>query len=327
MSYFYSILAQINNSTPDISSPWDTYSCPVGQWRSIACNGTNKFVAIAWGSTSEYTKVMYSTDAMTWTLLPTELYLQGLYIAFNNGKFAIYGSHYNPDSGRTDRVVFISSDGITWTSKIVNFVQDSTKLCSANGRFFILPDRYGDFCTSTDGITWTANSIPSSFSNEMYASDITYFNGKYLLLGAYGLCAYSTGDFNVWTRFNMIQSNSWNIIEKVASNKVIALSSDTDTAQSLDGISNWTYKTQSNANFEFGEFATSMPGYPSGYFVGGNPNEILHSADGLTNYISIPKDARLEVLTDICHSNDKFVVIGANKSGVTEQVVHVFKTA
>ena len=120
----------------------------VGNYFSIAY-GNGTFVLIDLGTTN----ILTSPDAITWTqhTLPNP---QGWYgITFGNGQFVAV------EAGDTN--VSTSTDGITWITR-TNLPATATWYDVEYGNgFYVAIAQEGNSAYSTDGITWTALTLPA----------------------------------------------------------------------------------------------------------------------------------------------------------------------
>ncbi|WP_411345859.1 cadherin-like beta sandwich domain-containing protein [Paenibacillus sp. WLX1005] len=114
--------------------------------------------------------IYYSSDATTWTnVKPATEDLLG--IAYGNSLFVAVGNN---------GVAYTSPDAATWTSR--GPIASGNNLYAVrylNGSFYATSD--GLIATSTNGTSWTTQSISASSGVPLY--DISYSNSKYVIVG------------------------------------------------------------------------------------------------------------------------------------------------
>lgn len=102
-------------------------------------------------------------------------------------------------------LILTSTDGITWTDRSVAISQGFQRCSIANGVYFITggSGSVARLYTSTNGTTWTAQTIPSGMQRTLL--DVIYFGSTYYVVGsqisanpAYG----SSTDYITWTSNN-----------------------------------------------------------------------------------------------------------------------------
>ena len=137
--------------------------------------GGGQFVAVGSANT-----IRTSPDGVNWTARPLLHITIGLQAvtAGPNGSFVIVASG----------ITLISTDGISWTSYYVDFVNNSI-LCPKSIAYNPVLKKYvatnsgrGHIMTSADGITWKTGS--SGTNSILYA--VRYVQGKFLALGEEG---------------------------------------------------------------------------------------------------------------------------------------------
>lgn len=132
---------------------------PNNLWASVTF-GNNLFVAVS--STGE---IMRSSNGVIWTLFPTTFANSWSAITFGNGLFVVVSST-GPNGGR----VITSPDGISWTPRAAP-AANWTSVTFGNGIFMAVARNI--YMTSSDGITWTLNSIgiPNDWSGVTFGTD------------------------------------------------------------------------------------------------------------------------------------------------------------
>jgi hypothetical protein len=139
------------------------------------------------------------------------------------------------------------------------------------GKFVAVSNYRNMAAYSTDGINWTATTIPSaSWRN------VTYGNGKFVAINysTDSMAAYSTDGIN-WTTATMPSSSDWCGVTYGNGKFVVVSGNSNKAAYSTNGI-NWTAATMPN-NFWV------AAAYGNGKFVavGGNPNKAAYSTNGI----------------------------------------------
>lgn len=152
------------------------------------CYGNGKFVVF---STSN--KASYSEDGITWTPIEDTKFGTN-YISdmcYGNGKFVAVGRN---NSGS------YSEDGINWTAiEDMGFYSDRyiDSVDYGNGIFVAVAGGTSDTSYSEDGINWIAGG--TSYMTAL--NDMCYGNGKFVVVGADNVGAYSE-DCITWNRIN-----------------------------------------------------------------------------------------------------------------------------
>lgn len=187
-------------------------------WNSIAYAG-GRFVAV--GDTGGY---MSSADGTTWSGG-----VQGIAawtgIAYGNSTYAAVSSGFGGWSAMT------SADGATWTNRSVG-ENAWTDLAFGNGVFVALKD--GKTATSTDGITWSLNTVAAL--NNPYS--IAFGNGTFVAVSSIGDRAWVSTDGVSWTAATSIDAESWKSVA-FGDGTFLAVADGGATATSTDG-SAWT---------------------------------------------------------------------------------------
>lgn len=122
--------------------------------------GNGKFVACA------LDKAAYSTNGTTWTVvnLPTTGF-QSSSIVYGNGRFVVVNS--------ANQTILSSLDGVTWTVSSLTNSSLYNSVTYGNGKF-VAVGRLStwNLATSTDGINWTQNTIPTSFRKINFINNV-----------------------------------------------------------------------------------------------------------------------------------------------------------
>lgn len=173
----------VSSLVQDFSSEIKVPTASSSKIRRVAWNGS-KFLAVGRNS------VFASLDGLLWEdhtpdifqFLPED-------ICWTGSKWIIVASF-----GK----VFTSTDGITWLQGQLPFSAPSA-IIAAGPRIVVIG---GGVASSTDGITWE-----SATPDIVGGKDITWHDGRYLLVGGSGLAATST-DGITWTQIPPITGNS-----------------------------------------------------------------------------------------------------------------------
>jgi hypothetical protein len=194
--------------------------------------GNGIFVAVGWDA-YDGANVYHSTNGINWTSHTTKIsnfygvtYGGGLFVAVGDG-WLVGGT-----SGKTNRNIYTSPDGITWTARNsgspINDVRDIKDVAYGAGRF-VAVDGQGYFYTSTTGSTWTR-----SF-NSNAGGRVSYCNSFFIVPAGPGTNLVST-DGLTWS---LLTNNSASTFGRVIyANGLYAALSGTNVFTSTNGT-NW----------------------------------------------------------------------------------------
>jgi len=100
-----------------------------------------------------------------------------------------------------------STNGTSWTTRLSGTGWSSARFRRANGILFFFDSGNSrtTLYTSPDGITWTARTIPS-----MAVQDVTYGNGRYVIVGYSGALA-TSDDAITWTARTVTPTILWGV--------------------------------------------------------------------------------------------------------------------
>ena len=185
------------------------------QWISVAASGAGRFVAIAGGSAGG-TATSISTTGNTWSAGGANVSSLWQDIAYGSGKFVCISS------SATNGPTSYSTDGVAWTAGTATALPVSTMRYNRiiwTGTVFVLlagptPLNYAAaspdvssmyFCTSADGITWSAlKTLPD---NSFWVAAANNGNAVGVVSSLTGRFAY-TSDISVatptWTMGNIL---------------------------------------------------------------------------------------------------------------------------
>lgn len=257
-------------------------------------NGTQAEYEIDGGNITWYN---WLASVYGWNDIPDSSDLTGIFgsITYGNNKYIVTDMQYG--------FLWVSTDGTTWnrleSTGLESFRKNTIRY--VNNKFFILG--YNLIGTSTDGITWSTETIPSDASDRSLY-DITYGNNKYIIVGGSGAIL-SSSDGSTWTIEN---SNTNGDIRSViyANNMFIAVGSvyndgDYGILTSNDG-STWTFVQISY------KYLYSIVYGNNKFITVGYGGRIYSSTDG-TNWIreSSGTDRNLQ---NVIYANNKFYAVG-----------------
>jgi hypothetical protein len=152
--------------------------------------GNGTFVAVGW---DYYTgrNLYHSTNGIDW-VSHTNAHNSNFYaVTYGGGLFVTVGDGLLPNSStRTNRNVYTSPDGITWTScdsgAPIGEVQNIDDVAYGAGRF-VAVDEAGFTYLSTDGTSWTRQpQLPGSHAPTGVRCYVNYCNGLFIALGNTG---------------------------------------------------------------------------------------------------------------------------------------------
>lgn len=196
-------VAVMNNSSKAVYSEdgdtWHVSELPSTQnWHHV-CYGNGRFVAISRNSTA----AAYSADGITWVACSLPLELDWQSVCYGGGKFVAVA---DTTSITENRRVAYSSDGVIWISATVPSLMPWNDVCYGNGKFVAVATHVsGTGMYSTDGITWTATTMP-----EGSWPSVCYGDGKFVAMSISSekKAAYSTDGIS-WTSTEIPASIWW----------------------------------------------------------------------------------------------------------------------
>lgn len=214
---------------------------------SRAAHGNGTWVRVRKVSGNGLVNVQTSSDGKAWIDRPWDVGTSSSArtgargVCFGGSRFV---SLTNSGLNLSNVIPRYSVDGITWANSaapaglVASTLSDIEGVAFGNGRFvavgrnlLLATNRY---LHSTDGVTWTAASLPLS----LVYTDVAFGNGRFTAI-APGLAALTSVDGLTWTQVNMPSSADWETLV-FGGGRWIAVSPNTSTAaQSSDGIT-WT---------------------------------------------------------------------------------------
>ncbi|MNO24362.1 Endo-1,4-beta-xylanase A precursor [compost metagenome] len=190
----------------------------------IYANG--KYTAVGEGG-----KIIQSADGMNWapiTVPFSNAKISWRSIAFTSSTYVVAGVDYTNSSAKAKLIVSTDGGG-TWTDKSTAVTADVLQnVRYLNGAFYAVGGRWsasaraqdlGVIYSSADGQNWSQWSTTACFwpsgstiSTPFYLTDISYFNGKYVVTGnVFAGYAYSGNGTGWTTRFLSGLSNSYGL--------------------------------------------------------------------------------------------------------------------
>ncbi|MBX7211306.1 MAG: PKD domain-containing protein [Verrucomicrobiaceae bacterium] len=200
-----------------------------GLTRPHLAYGNDTFVAAGGDGTN--VRICWSRDGRRWFVASPPVVageVEG--ITFGNGKFVAVANHGD---------VFVSTDGVTWTS---NHVSGATELDYVvwDGGMFVVAGiqtsgtQIRTLWTSATGTSWTMNPVTRGESIQAL-----FANGSRLFYtGWYAGVYYSTDHGANWTEAPMPQGNSWSTWQMVQADDgtLLTLARDMDAAVTTYGL-------------------------------------------------------------------------------------------
>ena len=172
-----------------------------------------------------------TAEVRVWENISTGVTLNFNDIAFTNGKFVIAAG----SMGGSEGTVFVSDDGVSWTSRLL-FNNAALSALASDGTTVVTTSR-GKLFTSTDLIDWAeVDLLATDFGNEF--DDVVYGNGKFVVIGGRGRgWIFTSDDGATWTEHQSISSGNEDFVSIAYGNGVFVAVGDS-MAMSNDGI-NW----------------------------------------------------------------------------------------
>lgn len=286
----------------------------INEW--IVGYGNGMYVAVANDSASS----AYSTDGINWTVVPNNLPGDYLWdsIAYGNGRFIV-------KTGSTSSAYIYSTDGINWTVGSQEFPASTYwgPILYGNGVFVVPSTKNAYVARSTDGVSWTKVTTPSTGSDKF-----AYGNGRFIMLNPsgdnVGRVMYSSDGGASWeektfTSSDPISNMPYSSTLLFADNKFVLVGTNT-VCFSADGVT-WELKNISNA-----ELSGKKIAYNNGVFFAvsissDHSKYIAHYSYDAIDWIStelpykpiyttaeITNVTYTEFLYDIYPVGDKFII-------------------
>lgn len=175
-----------NAATTTNGVTWTGRTLPsVQQWNAVAF-GNSTFVAISNAPANAPGNIAAtSPTGTTWTSRTMPSSALWYSIAYGNGVFVALSQ---------SSAAATSPDGITWTARTFPVSSGYPYIAFGNGIFVAISYPTGTVYTSTDGITWTQRLQVNPVNK--YGTTLTFGNGIFLAVGAYGTVFTSTDGIN-----------------------------------------------------------------------------------------------------------------------------------
>lgn len=191
----------------------------------------NTYHALASAPQSTSTKILRSTDGVTWQAQMLPPAFEGYQIAQGNDTLIVAGRDHTSTSGQ----IYRSTDnGVTWSLSPLSFRGSVTYLEFGGGYFVAFNNYDNTLRRSTNGVTWTAPvTPPAAGMNRLIRQGSRFF--AYNNGGAAKL--FSSTDGNTWTESVVAASGSVKAV--IYNNDLYHTWTGTAYFQSADGIT-WT---------------------------------------------------------------------------------------
>ena len=287
-----------------IGQTWTIRTSPAdSSWQSV-CYGEGKFVAVASGSSGGTSRIMCSTDGITWTLAENAP-ANGSWVNVTYGAGVFVAVDTSSSSGLS---VLTSPDGINWTPRAVPIQSTSLNgVAYGNGQFVAVGA--SAIITSPDGITWTLrSSLSSSWTS------VTYGEGVFVAVsaGGSGNRIVTSPDGVTWTVRTVPGDNFYMEVRYGGGIFVAVGTTGTGTraAMSTDGIT-WTTSTTP------GDLNWYGLDYANGTFVAtatsGTGSRVMTSPDGINWTLrSTPADNNW---VSVAYGNGVLVAVSSSGTG------------
>jgi hypothetical protein len=227
------ITVRVLTTGEDSTNPLDTFD-----WTGLGASGV--FVAT---STAAFVG-SYSRDGQTWPDVfnfPSFGDWRCIAAVTERGLSLLTGNVRFVAIRRGSNVAASSSDGITWTARIMPASRNWNDVCYGNGRFVAVAGNNNSFATSTNGTTWTLGTFPSfgdSTINEWVS--VCYGRGRFVAVANSGNVFATSTNGTTWTVgiMDVIDDSSARDWVSVVYGRgtFVALSSQGDIAYSFNAV-------------------------------------------------------------------------------------------
>lgn len=182
---------------------WVTRAHPFGVstkigYGAVVTNGSN-YVAVVDASLAINTSIGYSTDGITWTTTGVASISSVGTITYTNGQYIYLG--VNSAGGRPYQT---STNGTTWTTKATPDVLPANqymRVAFGNSTYIF---QAGNYYTSTDLVTYTARTQPTTLGASGQGGVVTFGNGLFIYGYSYASSTfyplYTSTDGITWTQ-------------------------------------------------------------------------------------------------------------------------------
>jgi hypothetical protein len=176
----------------DNGTLWNEVSLPyIGDYRALIVSDQGRIMALA-NATNQYS---YTLDGAVWNIGTLPLSASWKDGTYGNGKFVVVADDINE--------IYMSDDGITWTSEDVgddtggdfSSISQWSHIVYGKGIFLAVSANDRSTATSTDGgTTWTRNdeALPDlAPASDWAIVDVAYGDNRFIVLDSAGRSAYS----------------------------------------------------------------------------------------------------------------------------------------
>lgn len=274
------------------SSNFQPFRVVKGGNRWVVTSGLAGNMANTWSA--------YSDDGITW-ISSQNMPFQGHWVDITHGNnlFVAVAGTSQSFNGTNYAALATSPNGITWTQRSTP-VAGWTSIAFGNGTFVgVANGTTGMY--STDGVTWTASTLPA---NQNWV-DVTFGNGLFVAISTSQTFASSTDGIN-WTSRTAASSGSWRRVHWTGTRFVVTGAYVSNTQVSTNGIT-WTNGTGLDGNsgwdYQNGDFVNGVI-----FANSGSRARIEYSTDeGVTwNFASTPS---AQQYTSILWTGQQYVAI------------------
>lgn len=269
-----------------------TTSLGANNYKMFAYNGSNQYIAVGDGG-----KIIYSSDALTWSPVFTSNTTVALYsAAYLNGRYLVGGA-----AGTTNIVT--STNGTTWSATTKPTSGDIYAFAYGASRYVAVgANSTNAILYSTDALTWSA--VTTGPAVDMF--DVAFGNSVFVAVGTSG-AIFSSSDGVTWTT----RSAGANTFNKViyANSLFVAVGAAGRIYTSPDGAT-WTLQTSGTSN-QLNDIVWSG----TTFCIVGNSGTVLTSTNGTTWTLISPSGGG--TLNQVFWDGTKFVAcVTANGSGI-----------
>lgn len=240
-----------------------------------------------------------SSNGISWTVRSVVGSLAWRGMAYGNGRFIL------TTNGQNTR---ISTDGLSWSNGgLMPAVYNWKHIAYGNGNFVSTADTsVGNAATSTDGISWTARTLPITATWR----GIAYGNGTFCILSSSSIVITSTDGGVTWSN-RSIPSFNWTGITYGNGMFVTYQSNSTVAASSTDGIT-WTQRTLPATTYWSAATHTNGVFLISGVIYSTSAlSALARSTDGITwSTATLPQNG-FHYVTNL---DGKFIAVNQNSS-------------
>jgi hypothetical protein len=270
------------------------------------CKGN--YYAVASDSKQDVSYILWSQDGVNWLISKSfsSMDLSGIACG-GNDEIVIVGERVVPGSGVITRISLLSSDGINWTTHIIDNTSGAAHFFNSvdylDGLFVATAldmdvstfSLTASFLTSMDGINWTVGDHSHKAFNGS-----AYGNGMFVVISGDGSTRVSTDGLN-WSVGSTDASDAlYNI--GFGNGVFVAIGDNGTIMTSADGM---TWNT-ALASAEYGELVDIAFGGNTFVVVGSN-GTVLQSQDAVS---WTKQNVPAKVFSSVAYGKDSFVAVG-----------------